>query len=168
MNQLSIVSIECLRQLQQWLESLDAPTYSALPLGLLGASMGKHCRHIIEFYQQLFETPPGEAVNYDKRERNLLLEQAPNEAAMALESIIQRILDGVNDQALTLEGELTKHTTPFATSLGRELLYAYEHAVHHMALMRVASHAAFPHLTFPPNFGVAYATLQHRKKTCAQ
>jgi hypothetical protein len=46
--------------------------------------------------------------------------------------------------------------------VARELLYNLEHAIHHMALIQVAVRQAFPALTLPAHFGVAYSTVQHQ------
>ncbi len=46
----------------------------------------------------------------------------------------------------------------------RELLYNIEHAVHHMAILRIALEADFPHVPLAEHSGVAYSTVQHRNQ----
>jgi hypothetical protein len=45
------------------------------------------------------------------------------------------------------------------STLARELLYNLEHAIHHMALIRVGLNLRFKYVLYQDNFGVAYSTL---------
>jgi hypothetical protein len=51
------------------------------------------------------------------------------------------------------------------TNFLRELVYNIEHAVHHMALIRIGVREVAPHITLPPDFGVAASTIRHQQKT---
>jgi hypothetical protein len=54
------------------------------------------------------------------------------------------------------------------TSYNRELVYNLEHAIHHMAIMKIAVDNAFPQVQMPENFGVAYSTIRYQQQQCAQ
>jgi hypothetical protein len=54
------------------------------------------------------------------------------------------------------------------TSAGRELVYNIEHAIHHIAMIKIAVINLLPHIKLPDNFGVAYSTIFYREKECAQ
>ena len=53
------------------------------------------------------------------------------------------------------------------TSLQRELVYNIEHAIHHMAIIRIAIEQDFPSIKLDKNFGIAYSTIKFRDDLCA-
>jgi hypothetical protein len=50
------------------------------------------------------------------------------------------------------------------SSIGRELLFAYDHAVHHLAIIRIGIKAACPDVLLPASVGVAPATVKYHQK----
>jgi len=53
------------------------------------------------------------------------------------------------------------------SNLMRELAYNLEHAIHHMALIRIVLNQQFPDVKVDANFGVAYSTIRYNKDQCA-
>ena len=49
------------------------------------------------------------------------------------------------------------------SSVERELAYNIEHAIHHMAIIKIAVNTVFPRVQLPQNFGVAYSTVRYQK-----
>jgi uncharacterized damage-inducible protein DinB len=128
------------------------------------ASIGQHVRHTLEFYLCLLDA--SENVNYDLRKRDVLIESSAGHAVSILNSILLRIESLQEDRPLRLV-TVVSSDGPVAIEMGstfeRELFYVLEHAIHHMALIRVLvkdMDNAFP---LPENFGVAYSTLIHRQ-----
>ncbi len=132
-----------------------------------GASIGQHTRHIIEFYQCLLAQKGTDCVCYDERQRDLKLETSVVEAATTLEYIAKTITTLTEDKTLILKGEFSGEMNDFPSSLSRELLYALEHAVHHMAIIKIGILLNLPTVKIPENFGVAESTIKYRKE-CAQ
>jgi len=134
---------------------------------LMNASIGQHIRHIIEIYQQLIAGYDPVLVNYANRKRDIRLE---TNIAFASQSLLE-ISEQLNreDKVLRLANEYTdvaeliQHT---GTSYYRELIYSIDHTIHHMVLIRIALEFHFLQI-LPPDFGVAFSTLQYRK-SCAQ
>lgn len=137
---------------------------------LSGNSIGKHYRHIIEFYQCLLNTQG--VVNYDKRKRSLDLENNADFAIETINTIIaalenEPIVDDCNYEADFSDngGENIKVKTSFA----REMAYNIEHTVHHMAIIQIVVKHYFPQITLEEGFGVAASTLRYQHQTsCAQ
>lgn len=146
-------------QLAHLLAALTAEEYRR-PLPLLAdATVGQHVRHVVEFYQCLLQGLPTGEVSYDRRPRNPALEQDPQRAAAAT----SRLADALGQLQPALPLRLTQtHGAPVATNAARELLYCREHAVHHLAIVRIGVHHYFPHVVLPAQLGVAGATLRFR------
>lgn len=165
---LKTVSNDILLQLADVISQLTQHTY-AQPLALLsGNSIGKHVRHILEFYELLIASAQTGQLNYDRRVRDLLLEQNPDEVLRRIGRIDRAIQRLDSQKVLLLEADMSETVTgqsvQIPSSVARELLYNIEHAIHHMALIQVAIRATFPDVLLPPNFGVAYSTIQYNAR----
>ena len=138
----------------------------ARPLDVLtGNTIGKHVRHILEFYQLLVNSAATGQLDYDRRQRDLQLEVDTVEALRRIGSLDRAVQHLDLAQPLQLRADLSaggNEAVQIPSSLARELLYNLEHAIHHMALIQIAVQHAFPHVELPPHFGVAYSTVQHQ------
>lgn len=137
---------------------------------LNGNSVGMHMRHIIEFYDCLVRGYVAGLVNYDKRAHDTGCENDPVAAVHEMERIA-RLIPVLGDKPLALEAGYAgeEDFVSVMSSFNRELIYNIEHAIHHMAIIRIAAEAAFPLISLPDDFGVAYSTKRFReKKACAQ
>ncbi len=162
---LKSVSTDSLMQLAEVIGQLTDPEY-ARPLDVLsGNTIGKHVRHILEFYQLLVNSAETGQLNYDRRQRDLQLEVDTDEVLRRIGTIDRAIHRLDLNQSLQLEADLSvagAETIQIPSSFARELLYNVEHAIHHMALIQVAVQNAFPEVELPKHFGVAYSTVQHQ------
>ncbi len=161
---LKSVSTDSLMQLAEVVGQLTDTDY-ARPLAVLsGNTVGRHVRHILEFYQLLISSAETGRVNYDQRQRDGQLEVDTAEALQRIGNI-DRAIHRLNlNQPLHLEADLSvagAESIQIPSTVARELLYNVEHAIHHMALIQVALRNAFPDIVMPEHFGVAYSTVQH-------
>jgi hypothetical protein len=151
-----------LTQLQLVLMGLSDEEYGR-PLPVLSnASVGQHTRHIIEFFQALDNDYESGVINYDKRKRDHALEANREQAQQALSSILGNIFR--LDKEIFLFGTYSNEApNPVAvrSTYYRELVYNLEHAVHHMAMIKIGIRQSTS-LSVPVDFGVAAATLQYR------
>lgn len=163
-------SEEILGQLLDLLQQLNQEEY-ALPLPILsGSSVGKHIRHIIEFYQCLLSGKEAGVVDYDHRMRNSNLEQNKQYAEGILGRLLNQLSFSAQDRSLQLAVRYDDHLPVdyVDTSFSRELVYNVEHTIHHMALIRIGVTAYFPYVNVDEHFGVAYSTIKYQKSQCAQ
>lgn len=132
---------------------------------LLGdSSIGEHTRHIIELFQQLMEGYVVAEVDYDKRKRNLKIQQNIDCAIESLANIIASLEKPNKD--ITLCGTVMGEGFPIHSNYHRELLYNIEHCVHHQAIIKIG--LLFLERDFAcEGFGVAESTKIY-KKTCAR
>ena len=165
MNLLLKTNQDILSQIDELLQVISYSAYSS-PLEVLhGSTIGQHVRHTLELYQCLYEQAPLGFVDYDARSRDLRLE---TDLAFS-SSLIQQLKNWLSESLLNtslsmkvfLGSEDPQHT--IHTSLSRELLYMIEHAIHHLAIIKIAITGQFPEIQIPAHFGVAYSTLRYRE-----
>ena len=162
-SSLQSASVDALGQLVSVLGTLHAEDFrTPLPV-LSGGTIGRHVRHLVEFYQCLFGGLVTGTVDYDARARNVVLEEEPALAVSVLEYLMHRIGEVQSDQTLVLctryaPGE--KVIIP--TTLYRELVYNLEHCIHHQATIRIGLRALPQPAPLPDSFGVAPSTLQYQ------
>jgi hypothetical protein len=153
-----------LDELIDLLEQLSEEEYSKSCFELSGASIGEHTRHIVEMFQCLNLNYDLGIVNYDKRERNALIQTKADFA-------VQMILDIKNsiekeNKKLELQQMIDGTAINIQSNYYRELLYNLEHCIHHQALIKVAI-LKCENVAVNENFGVARSTIEYRNQ-CAQ
>jgi hypothetical protein len=152
-----------LSQLADFIAVIDNQHFTASSDLLLGSSIGQHVRHILEFYSGLKEGYATQKVNYDLRKRDLLIEQDKTVALLLIVDLIKWI-ETAKPIPLVLEGsygEEDAEVFSIASHLERELVYNIEHAIHHMAIIKIAAINLYAY-NLPVDFGVASSTLKHR------
>lgn len=153
---------ETLLQLRTVLRSLAQSSYTQLNKKG-NASVGQHVRHTLEFYQCLLQAKS--VVNYDLRKRDLLIESSASYAVVVLEEVLNALSRFEQDKNLeSISGIDQDAELQLSSSLARELFYVLEHAIHHMALIKVLIKDIDPQFELDSTFGVAYSTLAHRAK----
>jgi hypothetical protein len=154
-------------QLADSLSQLSPPQYSQSCATLFNNTIGQHVRHIIELFQCLENGYESGTVNYEKRNRDTLIETDKELASRLLLDIHQGL--SKPNKALTLEASYDEHVTDsiaIDTNYFREIAYNLEHTIHHMALIRVGI-TEITNIQLPEDFGVASSTIKYRNQ-CAQ
>ncbi len=164
--QLSSAAGAILNQLSHLVEQLRDNDLLKPSRALSNSTIGQHLRHTLEFFICLEEGYAKGIVNYDKRNHDKLIE---TDKFIAL-GTIQRIIDFVNqqqqDQPLKLEvgyHPTSEESMIVETNYFRELTYNIEHAVHHMAIMKIGIREVAPYISLPADFGVAVSTLRYHQ-----
>lgn len=167
---LTNTNLRVLNQLKSLAHHLKNEDYTRA-LDLLGGnSIGKHYRHIIEFYQCLLGTQG--IVNYDKRNRSLDLENNTDFAVEIIDTIIAALVNKPIVDDCFYEADFSNNggeNIKVKTSFSRELAYNIEHTIHHMAIIQIVVRYYFPQIILEEGFGVAASTLRYQHQTsCAQ
>lgn len=156
---------ELLRQLEEIIEQCESKDFSRPLNELSGSSFGQHVRHTLEFFICLFDAQNEKLVNYDNRKHDQLIEKDKKLAQSVIVSI-HRFLDQHNeDFEISFEANYTEaegNDQSMKSSFFRELAYNIEHAIHHMALMKIAINQSLNYIKLPENFGVASSTVRYR------
>lgn len=130
------------------------------------SSLGQHLRHTLEFYLCLESGCQSGVVNYDKRAHDKLIETDKFIALAAIDRIKEFIAKQTTDFPLQLEVgyELdSEASVSMQTNYFRELTYNIEHAVHHMAIMKIGVKEIAPYVTLSPEFGIAASTIRYKE-----
>ncbi len=164
-TQLQDSAIHNLMQLNEVVSHTTSIQYT-MPLTILsGSTIGMHIRHIIEFYQCLLNEYQRQEINYDARARNLEIETDPTYCQQIISSITQEINNIDENTSLHLFSNQSidgpGHLLP--SNLFRELTYVIEHAIHHMAIIKIAYTHYFPEIHLPMHFGIAFSTIKHQQ-----
>ena len=130
-------------------------------------SVGEHVRHIIELFQGLELGYAAGIINYDARKRDRMIETNKELAVKLLPEICANL--NKPNKYLQLEASYDEHSSEsmmLSTNYYREIAYNLEHAIHHMALIRIGIQEVST-LSLSEDFGVASSTIKHLRK-CAQ
>ncbi|MDX2172013.1 MAG: hypothetical protein SFY56_02760 [Bacteroidota bacterium] len=156
-------SIKQLLQLESILNQVNEQDYSK-PLKVLdNSSIGKHVRHILEFYECLFISNTNDTICYDDRKRNFLLEENVRYATDYVFQIIDTLEQVTANKRLLLMSKYNAAEIIVETSLFREITYNIEHTVHHLAIIRIAVSSELNYIKLSDGFGYADSTLSYLK-----
>ncbi len=155
-------------QISELLDQLNQNIYTQ-PLQVFHqGTIGEHIRHILEFYICLIEEAACTKVDYSTRRRNLALSQEIHHARTAIQYIEDTIPDLYEHQNLQIVNEYGEESPCLKdecfSSIGRELQYAFDHAIHHLAIVRIGIESNWPTVQVNPQLGIAPSTLQYHNK----
>ena len=155
---------QTLFELQHLLNQISEDDYSKPIEYLSNASIGEHSRHIIELFQCAINSYEVGELNYDNRNRDILIQTSPSFAIEKIDEICNTIEKENKD--LILESVFFDVISRINTNYFREVIYNLEHCIHHQALIKVAV-LQNDSIKIDSNFGVARSTIEYRKQ-CAQ
>jgi len=129
-----------------------------------GSTLGQHFRHILEFFICLERGVPEGLIDYASRERNLLFEDSPGIAKSTLEAFGASMEKLESDTVILLKAEFGGMARPtYQSTVGRELAFVYDHAIHHLAIIKIGLRCQFPHIQIDRDLGVSPSTIKARK-----
>lgn len=161
---------ELLSQLSTIIENCKEDDFSRSLTELSGSTFGQHVRHTLEFFICLFDAKNDGSVNYDNRKHDQLIETDKKLAQSVIHSIIMFLDENQEDFAISFEANYSLkegEINSMQSSFFRELSYNIEHAIHHMALLKVAVNQTLHYIQLPENFGVASSTVRYQVGTNA-
>jgi uncharacterized damage-inducible protein DinB len=156
-------SKEVLLELGEVISQMEDQDYSRPLVIFSNSSIGMHVRHVLEFYQCLFEQ--GSELNYDKRQRDLTIQSSIERAKEVITHIVMKLNtlteENLNEPILLSDIE---DNAPISTSLSRELHYNFEHTIHHSALLKIGILSLDKGIVISDRFGVAPSTLRYQNR----
>lgn len=155
-----------LDQLGDLVTQIKEADYSK-PIEILSNStIGQHLRHTLEFFICLEYGFQSGTINYDKRAHDKLIETDKFLGMSTITRIKNFVMNQAEDRSLELEVGYDVSSDEFisiTTNYSRELVYNIEHAVHHMALIKIGVHEAAAYVNLPSDFGIAASTIRYKE-----
>ncbi len=167
---LSRAAVNILKQLGQLLKQIDETDFATPSQTLSQATVGQHIRHTLEFFICFQNGFRNGLINYDNRAHDKLIETDKFVALKTLGEIIEFVKALEGDEPLKLEVGYTisgATLAPIDTTCRRELVYNIEHAVHHMALIKIGVREVAPYVDLSSDFGVASSTILFNQSLCS-
>lgn len=155
-----------LSQLASLIYQIDENDFIKPCPSLGNSSIGQHIRHTLEFLQCLESGCKSGVVNYDKRAHDQLIEQNKDIASSAINRIKEFIDGNHTDFSLKLEVGYnldSEESQVMDTNYFRELTYNIEHAVHHMAIIKIGVREVADYIQLPKEFGIAASTIRYKE-----
>jgi hypothetical protein len=163
---LKIACGNILAQLKELVEQLREQDFSKPAETLSHSTIGQHLRHTLEFFGCLRSGYQLGIVNYDRRAHDHIIE---NDKFLALAAIEDTLIfvEQLVDNPLVLQVGYDRSEETFHqldTTVFRELVYNIEHAVHHMAIIKIGIKELAPYVTLAADFGIAASTIRYREQ----
>ena len=162
-------ALAILAQGEDLLCTLSVDTYTRrVPLAF-NASIGGHYRHCLDHFASLLRGLDHNEVDYDHRERDARIESQPEFALRVTQQMrvrLQQISFGTLESPVRARCEVSYahgDSPVTGSTIGREMVYAIAHSIHHYALISVM--ARLMEINLPENFGIAPSTVAHQKST---
>ena len=139
---------------------LNNQQYNKKIIYLGNASIGSHTRHIIELLRCVTDGYNRGTADYLNRVRSVLLETNKTIAKKELDKLVEQIRRPDRQMKLIIESNENASLNFVTTTFYREIVYNTEHAIHHLALIRVALRSMKLNIV-EDDFGIAYSTTRY-------
>ncbi len=163
---LQIACTSILNQLSSLINQISEQDFIKPSTNLSNSTLAQHMRHTLEFFICFEQGFDKGLINYDKRAHDKLIETDKFLAMAAIQRIQDFVSRNQEDRPLKLEVGYDLSKEDFVrvdTNYTRELVYNIEHAVHHMAIMKIGIREVAPYVTLAPDFGIAASTIRHKE-----
>lgn len=152
MNNLIKFNIDTLSKILVLIEPLEN-VWSKKNVNYNNETIGRHIRHIIDFYLCFKGFTDSDLIDYDSRKRNNKIESDINFARTQLDKIIYFLKNNnFKDQSIKVKMNSSVSKQSLYSSLFRELMHVADHAIHHANLVQIIIQNEFPNLDKKCNF----------------
>ncbi|MFY0599925.1 MAG: DinB family protein [Cyclobacteriaceae bacterium] len=163
---ISSSAIQLLNQLATVVENMTDEAFCRKVPVLSHSTIGQHVRHTLEFFICLMDAKNQEEINYDARKHDKFIEQETQLAFSVINSIVEFLKKEQTNFDLNLVANyefVGDANEVIPTNFFRELAYNIEHAIHHMALIKIGCREVCSEIKLPEHFGVASSTVRFQQ-----
>ena len=165
MQQLLEATVDVLEQLKSLVNSTTELNYN-IPSDHTTSGIGRHVRHILDHFVALQHGWEHGHVDYNRRERNGLIEDDPALAIAKIDDFIDWLSNAtLYEKPLSMESEISLDETQsleFPTFFSRELCYLINHTMHHIAYAALLAKQLGIHLG--DHIGIAPSTASYLRR----
>lgn len=152
------------QQMIQILQRIDQKAYQQAVDIYDGSTIGKHFRHVFDFYQCLIKGLTQGKIDYSDRTRNLHIEREPQTAANHFSNVLCQMNDLKMEAPIEVLSDFSdddqSERVSYTSTIGRELAFIHDHAVHHLAIIKMGIKVINPDFELAQNFGIAPSTIK--------
>lgn len=137
---------------------------------LNNSTIGQHIRHTLEFFICLKKNSATGIINYDNRDHDHLIETDKQIALSIINELSSFFTSNNENKGLKLVANYCLNDDQvelIETNFLRELAYNIEHAIHHMAIIKIGVKEIAAYIKLPAHFGVAISTIKFQKTRLA-
>lgn len=159
------IAIKILNQLRGFVQRIEESDFTKTSATLNGSTIGQHVRHTLEFFLCLEAGYRHGVVNYDNRPHDKNIETDKQLAMDTIAQIVGWVSRLEEQRDIVLEVGYDPRANAYIsvpTNALRELVYNIEHAVHHMAIIKIGVRELAPYISLESDFGVAASTMRFR------
>lgn len=161
--QLSQATFSILDQVESVINQMKDDDYTKPVDVFNNSTIGQHFRHTLEFFQILMAGYDAGLISYDKRNHDKRIETDRSLALEIIEKSKNFIATCNMQKPLRLEVNYDLGNSEdiiVESNMAREVSYNIEHAIHHMAIIKIGLKVLCPYVELPDGFGVAISTLR--------
>ena len=159
-------NVDLLRRLLSLIELLDNKIWTSKISSINNETIGRHYRHIVDFYLQFINGLDSGCVDYDKRNRDISFEENLNFAKSVVEDILHTFSKyNIEDKTLKINMNQSMKSGSINSNVKRELMFLYDHTIHHAHIIQIAVSNEFYYLNFNDEF---YSPSTIESKECVK
>ena len=146
-------NIRLISRLLSLIDLLDNDKWNHRICSINNETIGRHYRHIADFYLQFIDGIYLEFIDYDKRSRDESFEKNisfAKEVLLRISSNFETLK--IEDKAIKINMNQSMGVGSIESSIERELMFIYDHAIHHAHIIQIAVSNEFPGLNFKDQF----------------
>lgn len=165
MNNIIIGCTEVLKQAENFLQSSTEESYNIIIEPYFISSCGEHMRHILDHFVAIMNMHKLGEIDYDKRQRGSNIETDISKALSQIADInnwISTLKLSELEKKHIMKTEVSvnsKACSTVSTTLGRELIFASSHAIHHFSIISIIM--KMQNFEMKDDFGIAPATASY-------
>jgi uncharacterized damage-inducible protein DinB len=152
------------QQMIQILQKIDQGAYQQAIDIFDGSTVGKHFRHILDFYFCLIKGFNQGKIDYSDRSRNPRIEVEPQTAADHFSNALNQLHELTLDMPIIVMSDFSTSNeverVSYTSTIGREMAFIHDHAVHHLAIIKMGIKRINPNFKLGAHFGVAPSTIK--------
>jgi len=156
---------DLIKRLIEVINMLDKEKWSRSISSINNETIGRHFRHISDFYIQFSKGAASKYIDYDARDRNEAVEVDPKAAIDVFRELINFFKLPLIENPIQITMNSSINNKKIESTMNRELMALIDHTIHHGHIIQIAIQNEFPEMEIKESF-YSPSTIESLK--CAQ